>query len=884
MRIILFFFIFSFLQIQSQTTIKGTIKDSLQNPVSLVNVGLINKLDNVLIDFKQSNNLGQFELVCPDAETKNFLLKASFLGYKPFIFEFIIDGNSSIIEKNIILKNDVVAMKEVVIKTDFRDVAEKNDTITFNLKRLLNGSEQKLKDVLKKLPGMSIDDNGKIKYKGKKIDDLLIEGDEFYGSQHQLATENIKSEMIEKIEVLKNFKNLSSIVGFNNTGRTALNLSIKEGYKNTIKGDIEAEYGYKKRYRQNNNIYNFASKVKVNFISDSNNTNNLVFTVNDYLELKKGVQNEILNETASNSMTVEENLPSFLFSTDNVNKKDIQFYSVNFSDKISKTSKIQGFSMLNYVKQSEFLKSKQTFFAGNNIVIDKNSNVEGLLLFNTNKIQFESKPNERNYYNYILTVNYNKDNQNSVIDNQSISNQTNFDESKGSSNTNIGQFFTHKIKVNSNYLFEYNLFNDFTSFRKNIDLESNDSFLNLNFKDNYAVFQKTDGYANSFGINSKLTIKSKLGTFTLNAGSSNNNESLTIFVNDSNPDFNSELNLLNIKNYIGTSFGKKKVYKFNYSVGFRFVQAQFQYDFKKENNLTFLPFVSFSYEISNKANISLNYKRDFSNVSIDKVMPGFFIEDYRTIIKNGTIFYDVLLPKNTVSLNGSYSDLQTNFISFFGLVYTNKLKEIGFNFINTNNLSIKQYDFIDLADSSYLFFTIEKKLKSIPWSAKFETLQSYSSRESFVNNLSNSFNTVQSKADISFLSYFKSTAFNMSFGGEYLVNNSLNNSNNVKNALSKTTAFLKLNGLVFNEKLNWELDSKYIYFSSNNTLQKYILEINPSIQYKMKSWKFTLRGVNILNIKDNNIRLKVDNQNSYFEQTQFSSLSGFLNFGVSFSF
>ena len=75
MRIILFFFIFSFLQIQSQTSIRGTIKDSLQNPVSLVNVLLYNKLDNVLIDFKQSSNLGQFELVCPDAETKKTVEK-----------------------------------------------------------------------------------------------------------------------------------------------------------------------------------------------------------------------------------------------------------------------------------------------------------------------------------------------------------------------------------------------------------------------------------------------------------------------------------------------------------------------------------------------------------------------------------------------------------------------------------------------------------------------------------------------------------------------------------------------------------------------------------------------------------------------------------------
>jgi hypothetical protein len=884
MRVIFLFFLFSFFQIQGQTIIKGSVKDSLKNTVSLVNIRLYNKIDNTVVDYQQSNSLGQFELVCHDIQIKNFILKASSIGYEPYYIEFNCEADNSIIENNIILKNAVIEMKEVLIKADFSDVSEKNDTITFNLKKLLNGSEQKLKDVLKKLPGVSIDENGKIKYRGKKIDDLLIEGDEFFGNQHQLATENIKSEMIEKIEVLKDFKNLSVIEGFNNRNRTALNISIKEEYKNTIKGDVDAQYGYKKRYKAHNNIYNFASRVKANFISDINNTNDIVFTVHDYLELKKGINSEIFSETTSNSMTVDENLPSFLFSTNNVNKKDIQFYSFNFSDKISKTSKIQGFSMLNYVKQSEFLKSKQTFFAGNDIVIDKNSNVEGSLLFNTNKIQFESKPNERNYYNYILTVNYNKDNQSSVIDNQSISNQTNFDENKGSSSTNVGQFFTHKIKLNNNYLFEYNLFNDFTSFKKNLIIESNEAFLGLNFNDDFRVLQKTNGNDNSLGVNSKLTVRSSLGTLILNAGSSVNNESLISSVNELNSQYDTELNLVKTNNYIGANFNKKKVYKFNYSFGFRIEQVQFEYDFKKDINLNFLPFASVSYEFSKKANLNLSYKRDFSNVSIDKVVSGLLIEDYRTILRKGNLFYNAILPKNTISLNGSYSNLQTNFISFFGLVYTNKLKEVGFNTFNSNSISFRQYDFIGLDESSYLFFTIEKKLKSIPWSVKFETLQSYAERESFINDISNTFNTVQNKAEVSFLSYFKSNDFNMNFGGEYLVNNSINNSNNVKNTLGKTTAFLKLNGLVFNEKLNWELDSKYIYLSSNNTLQKYILEINPSIQYKFKNWNFTIRGVNILNIRDNNIRLRVENQNSYFEEIQFSSLSGFLNFGVSFSF
>lgn len=168
MRIIIFFFIFSFFQIQGQTVIRGTINDSLENPIPLVSIRLYSTQDNSLLVFKQSNNLGQFELVCQDTEIKSFQLKANFLGYKPFFFEFNTDGHSVVIEKSIVLNNDVVAMKEVVIMADFRDVTEKNDTISFNLKRLLNGSELKLKDVLQKLPGLSIDGNGKIKYKGKK--------------------------------------------------------------------------------------------------------------------------------------------------------------------------------------------------------------------------------------------------------------------------------------------------------------------------------------------------------------------------------------------------------------------------------------------------------------------------------------------------------------------------------------------------------------------------------------------------------------------------------------------------------------------------------------------------------------------------------------------
>ncbi|MDX6190759.1 hypothetical protein SGQ83_15475 [Flavobacterium sp. Fl-318] len=776
-------------------------------------------------------------------------------------------------------------MKEVIIKADFRDIIDRNDTVTFNLKKLLNGSEQKLKDVLKKLPGISIDNDGKIKYKGKKIDDLLIEGDEFFGTQHQLATENIKSEIIEKIEVLKNFKNLSSISGFDNSGRTALNISVKEEFKNAIKGSIDAEYGIKNRFRQHNNIYNFASKVKLNLITDINNTNNPSFTVNDYIELKKGVKIDIENENESNTFSVDENIPSFLFSADDVHKKNIRFYSVNFSNKLSKTSKIHGLSILNQVDQNEFLESKQTFFSEkNDFIVNKKSIIDGLLLFNSNRIEYESKPNDRNYYNYVVSLNFNKEKQDNLIDNSSDNERTIFKENKNNFSSNVGQLFTHKLKINDINLFQYDVFTDFTSYKKDLLLNSNAPFLGLNFNNTFNVLRETKGSLNSVGINFDFLTKKDFGTFKFYGGSISNFETLDFFLDELNPGFNSNQSLITSKNYLGLNFSKKKKGNLGYSLGFRLSEATIQFNSESENVFVFLPFAAFNYEFRPNTSVNIAYKRDFSNVTIDKLISGFYLEDYRTVLKNGNILYDAILPKNIFSLNSSYSNVDGNIISFFGAMYSSKTKEVGFNTINSNNLSVKQYEYIELDNSFYSFFTIEKKMKKIPWAIKLATMQSRSEQESFINSVSTTFNSVQSKTELNILSYFKSSVFNVNFGAEYSINRSKNNSNKEENSLKKSSFFARFNGLVLNERINWEIENKFIHFNSNTSEQKNIFEINPSINYKIKKWSIILRGVNLLNIKENNVRLRVENRDSYFEETKYSSLSGFVNIGIGYSF
>src|SRR5690606_32200495 len=118
-----------------------------------------------------------------------------------------------------------------------------------------------------------IDNDGKIRYNGKTIDHLLLDGDEFYGQNHQIANENITAEMIKKIELLKSYKDFSTIKDFENSGQIALNIGLKDEYKEKLKGNTELEGGYDNRYKSHNNLYNFGNKNKLNLIVNANNTN-----------------------------------------------------------------------------------------------------------------------------------------------------------------------------------------------------------------------------------------------------------------------------------------------------------------------------------------------------------------------------------------------------------------------------------------------------------------------------------------------------------------------------------------------------------------------------------------------------------------------------------
>ena len=402
--------------------LKGNIVDETKQPVTHANVQLLNIETGKTIDFTKTDSGGKFIFKLEDL---SFPVKIKITHFLYENEEIQLQSYSSN-EITILLKTRTTELKEVVIENKTADVLEKNDTLKYNLKNLLVGSETKLKDIIGKLPGLSIDKN-KIKFNGTVVDNILIDGDEFFKENHQLATENLTAEMIEKIEMLKNYQDLSSIEGFENSGQTALNIGLKKSFRDIFKGNLELEGGIKERYKIHNNLYNFGSKNKFNLISDANNLNENVFSPFDYLELKKVTGKNLLKDkqVLGIETATENDIPPFIFAQDNINSISTKNLTFNFARKPNKNKRIEFISILNQTNIIENNNSLQTFLDGNSSAILDQYSSYGKSIFSTNLFKFENKISSKSYLQTNLYLFTSLDTQNQDLNNMIIDNQDN---------------------------------------------------------------------------------------------------------------------------------------------------------------------------------------------------------------------------------------------------------------------------------------------------------------------------------------------------------------------------------------------------------------------------------------------------------------------------
>lgn len=327
----------------SQIKLEGYVKDSIGNPLELANVIAINKATSALDSYGITNDEGKFRL---DLK-KNTLysIQVSYIGMKSMT-QAIQTGESNV-NKNFTLQEDN-ALEEVELTYEM-PVTISGDTLVYNADSFNKGTERKLEDVLENLPGVEINEDGQVEVEGKVVSKLMVEGKDFFDGDTKLATKNIPSNAVDKVQVLKNYSEVSQLGGVtNNQNNVAINIKLKEGKKNFWFGNITAGAGDSDQetlYLTQPKLFYYSPDYSINFIGDLNNIGEVAFTRKDYFNFTGGFKRPSLS--SGTNINLGSNDIGFL-TLQNNRAKDIntKFGATNFSWSPKSSLDIGGFAIL----------------------------------------------------------------------------------------------------------------------------------------------------------------------------------------------------------------------------------------------------------------------------------------------------------------------------------------------------------------------------------------------------------------------------------------------------------------------------------------------------------------------------------------------------------
>ncbi|MCM1141359.1 MAG: TonB-dependent receptor [Muribaculum sp.] len=213
--------------IKSQIILRGNVAETISGE-SIPGVNVIAKNRNgKLVGFSTTDHVGNYSITINE-QSDSLFISANMLGYKPFSKKVKV-GREPI---TILLEEGALQLQEVVVKAD--RIRENGDTITYSVSSFAQKQDHTIGDVLKRMPGIDVADNGKIQYQGIDINRFYIEGNDLLGGKYGIATNGISHDDIGAVEVMENHQPMQVLRGLSFSDQAAINLKMKNRSKATF--------------------------------------------------------------------------------------------------------------------------------------------------------------------------------------------------------------------------------------------------------------------------------------------------------------------------------------------------------------------------------------------------------------------------------------------------------------------------------------------------------------------------------------------------------------------------------------------------------------------------------------------------------------------------
>ena len=838
-----------------EITLTGTVKDSTGVGIDMANVIAINTETKALESYGITNHSGLYKLNLKSGASFN--VRVSYLGFKTEEFSFTAPTND--VNKDIVLYEQANQLDEVEVTYEM-PISVRGDTIVYDTDSFVTGTEKKLKDVLANLPGVEINEDGQIEVEGKKVTKVMVEGKDFFDGDSKLAADNIPANALDKIEVLRNFNEVTQMKGLtNDTDNVALNIKLKKGKKKFWFGEITAGYGTNDSYLAHPKLFYYSPDYSINIITDLNNIGEAPFNRRDYQNFTGGFRN--LGSSSGSSIDIGGDGLG-LSSLQNNRAKNIntKFAAVNFSYSPKENWDLSGFGIYSYTGTLMENQTRRVYISSNETE-DATTATDQTAHLGLAKFSSIYKPNERLQIDYDVLLKKSDDYELENV--LSISNITDeITETKKQKPISVSQnaniYYTslnakNIIAFEAQHIYQdedpfYNAIRDNFAFTDIFPVDEGQNIYNLNQGKN-TITNKVDAKVDYYWVTG---MKSNLN-FTLGTTQSRQNFDSNIFqildggstLNFTETEFNNDV-IYNISDlYLGFHY-KVIAGIFTFNPG----ATLHQYGAKntqlgttvKDNLTALLPDLYINAQLKKSENIRFNYRVSRSFTDVNNFAEAYVLNNYNSVYSGNRDLESAL--NHNLSLN-FFSFNMFNFTNIFGNVtYTKRIDAlksaseiIGINRIGTTiNSNLEDESLSANGRYQRTFGKIKASVgANVSWSTtnNIVDLQPRKS-ESFTQNYTSSL-----------ASNFRS-APNLELGYRYSVNNYDNGGRATTYYTNRP--FAKFDAS-FLKSFIFTLDYDYYkYRDKENTIfNTYsFLEGNLSYQKKDSSWEFGIKGTNLL--------------------------------------
>ena len=273
MMLLLLVSIASFAQ---ERLVSGAIIDrDTKDPVEQVTVQLL-KTDSTYVTGAISNEKGLFHLNAPGSG--KYLLKITSVGYKPTVKRVVIEQDKNLALGNVVIGADAIMLKGAVVTAMAQKVTLKEDTFVYNSAAYRTPEGSVVEELVKRLPGAEVSDDGTIKINGKEVKKILVDGKEFMTGDTKTALKNLPISIIDKIKAYDEKSDLSKVTGIDDgEEQTVLDFNVKKGMNKGLMSNIDLGIGNKDRYSARGMGGYFNSNNRFMLFGNANNTSDRGF-------------------------------------------------------------------------------------------------------------------------------------------------------------------------------------------------------------------------------------------------------------------------------------------------------------------------------------------------------------------------------------------------------------------------------------------------------------------------------------------------------------------------------------------------------------------------------------------------------------------------------